>query len=420
VRPRGELRFATFVVAAVAFGCGACRGRLVPDSVEDAGGISGDFDSGAPREDGGILSNGLDSGAPRGDDGGTDSSGVPAARVASVSAGTDHACAVTVDGAAKCWGYNASGQLGNDSTINSDVPVDVVGLSSGVVAIAAGTHHTCAVTQGGAVKCWGINDNGQLGDNTGTERHVPTDVVGLSSGVAAVSAGNGATCAVVTGGGVSCWGNNELFTNYSPYLSSGVVAVSVGSADADELHACTLTSAGAVFCWGSNMEGQLGTPPAAPSGFTLSSGTREVSAGQSFTCASTVTGAVDCWGSNMGLFGDFSTKSTVPVDVPGFSSGVVAISAGGAHACVVTSAGAAQCWGVNNEGQLGDGSTTDRHTPTNVVGLSSGTRAISAGIDYTCALTVAGAVKCWGENIEGKLGNGTTVASLTPAEVIGL
>ena len=113
-------------------------------------------------------------------------------------------------------------------------------------------------------------------------------------------------------------------------------------------------------------------------------------------------------------------KSDRPVLVPGLSSGIAAVSAGDAQACVLTTWGAAECWGDNNHGQLGDGTATDSVVPVNVVGLGSGVVAISAGGSFSCALTSEGAVKCWGANINGALGDATTIDSPVPVEVATL
>ena len=258
--------------------------------------------------------------------------GPGAIRAGSISAGAGHTCAVTTAGAVKCWGRNDYGGLGDGTTTDSTTPVDVVGLGSGVASVSAGDEDSCAVTTAGAVKCWGRNVEGELGDGTTTSSAAPVDVVGLGSGVASISAGTDHTCAV--------------------------------------------TTTGAVKCWGWNLDGELGD------------GT--------------------------------TTDSATPVDVVGLGSGVASISSGASHTCAVTTAGAVKCWGWNPYGQLGDGTTTNSTTPVGVVGLGSGVASVSAGDYHSCAVTTSGAVKCWGYNLYGELGDGTTTSSTTPVAVVGL
>jgi len=354
--------------------------------------------------------------------------------VTAIAAGFDHTCALTSGGGVKCWGSNSQGQLGDGTTTTRLTPVDVSGLTSGGTAIAAGFYHTCAVISGGGVKCWGDNLYGQLGDGTTTQRLTAVDVSGLTSGGTAIAAGFNHTCAVISGGGVKCWGYNfygqlgdgTTTKRLAPVdvsgLTSGVTALAAGS-----YHTCTLTSAEGVKCWGSNEYGQLGdgssirraTP--VDVGSLTSEGTA-IAAGAKHTCALTSSGGVKCWGYNgLGQLGDGTrTHRLTPVDVSGLTSGGTAIAAGFYHSCALTSGGGVKCWGYNVHGQLGDGTTTSRVTPVDVSGLTSGVTALAAGAYHTCALTSSGGVKCWGYNAYGGLGDGSTTQRLTPMDVSGL
>jgi alpha-tubulin suppressor-like RCC1 family protein len=395
----------------------------------------------------------------------------------SISAGGNSTC-VVLNGAAKCWGANDKGQLGDASTTPSQIPVSVSGLTSGVTAISVGNNHACAVVSGG-VKCWGANGSGQLGDASTTPSLIPVSVSGLTSGVTAISVGGSEgfmgnssfSCAVVSGG-VKCWGANgsgqlgDASTTPSQIpvsvsgLTSGVTAISVG-----DTHACAVVSGG-VKCWGANYSGQLGngttsktgtSTPASAAGMT--SGVAAISLGFSHSCVVTST-ALKCWGRN--TTGQAGPTAFAATQVLGLTSGVTAISAGqygSPHVCGIQ-AGSLKCWGYNSDGQLGNGSRINADTPQQVVGLTAGVTAVDG---FTCAVVsgtaqcwgtgsfhrlqpqssapvemhalsnvsaitgsleacvvIAGGMKCWGSNGSGQLGIGSTISQFTPQQVVGL
>lgn len=312
--------------------------------------------------------------------------------VVTVAAGSSHTCALTVPGGVKCWGRNDYGQLGAQSSEEcfligpltiasgdgrpegaefvpcSTRPLDVAGLDDDIEAIALGSSHSCALTTGGQVKCWGLNHRGQLGVATEEEcvqigslrcSRTPVEVTELPDGVIGITAGADHTCALLETGGVLCWGDNfrgqlgtEMAVTCEPSLlpcsttpiapdglEDGIVAIDAGSA-----HTCALTEEGQVMCWGQNGAGQLGDGTGGTRSFDYGSVPVDVCVGgRPNPCRTTLLGAV-------------------------------AIAAGGEHSCALMTTGGIWCWGGNGSGQLGDGTRccqpyATRTTPMPVVGL---------------------------------------------------
>ena len=343
--------------------------------------------------------------------------------VADIGEGYHHTCAITSDSALLCWGLNDHGQVGDGTTLERDEPVPVVGLGDDVASVVGGYDHTCALTTDGAVKCWGDNRSGQLGDGTNVDRHTPVDVSGLSSGVVAIDAGTYSTCAVLSNGTAKCWGANPgaLLGDGTSTRRNVPVAVSVVASDVVGISisttTCSLEVDGGVKCWGVGGEVGNGIPggsptPVVPTG--LDSGVAEVSAGADYNCALTTGGAVKCWGNGFGGF------ESTPTDVAGLSSGVSAISNGPSLTCALTTGGGVKCWGFNELGAVGDGTGIDRALPANVVGLGGGVKSMTAKGDHACALTYAGSVECWGGNYNGQIGTGSAGTSAVPVGVVGL
>lgn len=353
--------------------------------------------------------------------------------VSSLSAGGYFTCAI-VNGGARCWGLNAVGQLGDDSYIDRHIAVNVYGLASGVLKLAAGEGHTCAIISGGSVKCWGGNFSGELGNYTTNNSPVPVQVIGLTSDVLAVDTGGNFSCALLSSGGFQCWGENSngeigdgtITDRLTPVAVQGLMG-SISGFSSGYSHTCVVYDSGAIQCWGDNNKGQLGTgrsyfasSPVDVSG--LSSGAAEVSVDGNATCALTSAGGVKCWGDNLsGRLGDGTQMhQAVPVDVIGLSSGVSLLAVGDGHACAAMTAGGVKCWGSNAGGELGNGTATFSATPVNVSGITEVIVSLSAGYGHSCAVTAGGAVKCWGSNYAGQLGNGSNENSLVPVNVNGL
>ncbi len=364
------------------------------------------------------------------DDEETDNRGMTSVRL---SMGGLHGCFVEPAGSVRCWGSNRQGQLGlGVEGGESPLPERVPGLA-GIVAIAAGATHTCALNRQRRVTCWGNNASGQLGDGTFEVRTRPE--FSRADDVLELRAGGDNTCARTRDGRVFCWGCNlagqlgngrstaDLLENGgelgveaareinqpSPVRVVGLVEtteVTVGTASTCNNHVCALGRLGKVRCWGDSRFGGLGdgTPPpsrlpssrAAPTTVPGLDPTKSLGTGGGHTCAVLRSSTLACWGRNdYGQLGDGSTSMRrAPVIVPDLDQ-VEAVALGGSHTCALLRGGRVSCWGRNHAGQLGTGDEEDRHSPTLVDGLPS-VEQISAGDLSTCALTSEGELHCWG------------------------
>ena len=349
--------------------------------------------------------------------------------VVDVAVGYSNKCALLSDSTVKCWGSNYSGQLGNGTYTDSPVPVIVTGLTN-VVSLAAGHTHVCAVLSDSTVKCWGNNFSGQLLNDVFTRINTPTLISGLTN-VASVSAGNGQTCALLNDDKVKCWGNNSsgqlgdqtaAYKSF-PYLVSGVnniLAMTTGFR-----HSCILLADQTVQCWDGN-GGYLGNgtdnKSVTPVAVSSLSNVDAISAGGTHTCALLGNATVQCWGANsQGQLGNGNTTSSnVPVAVSGLAANALQISISDSHSCAVLSNGTAQCWGYNFYGQLGNGANIASSIPVTVSGGLTNVIAIESSPQHVCALLGDATVRCWGENSQGQLGNGSTTNSNVPVVVSGL
>jgi alpha-tubulin suppressor-like RCC1 family protein/subtilisin family serine protease len=358
----------------------------------------------------------------------------------SISTGATFSCAVLGDGTVRCWGENGRRQLGDGTTINRTAPVQVLGVGD-AVAVSAGGNHACALRVTGEIVCWGANDSGQLGigwsDFYGGSD--PVAVNGIADAVA-ISAGGMHTCAIVTGGVIRCWGNNnfgQIGDGTQTFRTTPVDVPGLGPATAISTGyqmTCAVLANGTGRCWGDGLLGdgvdfwtrQWSTVPVVVSGLA---GATAITVGYSTACALVAGGAVRCWGrGEFGQLGNGDTNwTTVPVATSGIS-GATAIGGGAFHTCAVLADGTARCWGRNESGELGDGTTTNRPTPVAVGGLT-GAAALDGGgmfsdvghaVFHSCARVADGTVRCWGANGTGELGDGTTADRSVAGRVVGI
>jgi len=362
-------------------------------------------------------------------------SGGGAFRLALLTAGYRHTCGLTVTGAEYCWGSNSDMELGDGTAIDRSTPT-AVAMPAGVsfTNAVAGWSHSCGLTAAGRAYCWGDNAVGQLGDGTVIAALTPV-AAAMPAGVsfASLSADGASTCGSTTAGPAYCWGDNAQgqIGDGTTINRRGATAVSTpagvtfATVETGGSHACGLTATGAAYCWGDNSEGQLGdgstisslTPIAVamPGGVSF----RSLAVSFFHTCGLSTAGAAYCWGYNgVGELGDGTTIDRwIPTVVIGTVPFTV-LSTVYLHTCGLTPAGQPYCWGDNRYGQIGDGTTVDRWTPTAVT-LPAGVSFTSlvAGSFHTCAISAGGTPYCWGANIYGQLGDGTTADRWTPTAV---
>jgi alpha-tubulin suppressor-like RCC1 family protein len=377
----------------------------------------------------------------------------------SIAAGDHHACGIVVNGDAYCWGRNAFGQLGDGTTIDATKPRRV--LSSAQFRwIGAAGEHTCAITSNDQALCWGGNIGGQLGDGTTTDRALPGPVAGGHS-FATLDVAFALNCGVTTGGATYCWGaggraNVDLggLGAPAPSVCDGYYAQmwpcsptpiqvtgghTFASASAGIWHGCGLTAGGSAYCWGWNNFYNLGdgtfndasSPVAVGGGLSFQS----MATGAVHSCGLVAGGAAYCWGGRFFNWGLLGNGTLNPNPTPGLVTGGLAFrsirpSKGNdiySFTCGVTTSDQAYCWGTNFHGQLGAVTPGTCGTPgidppcssvplPVLGGLSFSD--VSTGAEFACGITTTGEGYCWGWNLWGKLGNGTTTDASTPTPIV--
>lgn len=364
--------------------------------------------------------------------------------IVQVVAGARWTCVLFAGGNVRCWGENVAGQLGYGHTnglgdMPGELPTPDVLVGGKVVQLAAGHSYVCALLETGSVRCWGENNNAELGDGTTKNRGddpgemPPVDVA--VDDVAEISTGSDHTCIRTTGGKVRCWGAGAYgrlgYGNEDTVYSPGADVPGLDQVErisAGGRHTCALRD-GEVYCWGHNATGQLGlghtvnvgdkpgqTPDVA---VNLGSPAIQLAAGNSHNCAIVQGGSVRCWGNGVALgngtgqtIGDQPNEPATLVDLGGAA---VRVEAGIDMTCALLVAGKVKCWGRGDLGALGYASTVDKGSkpgdmPTPDVDLGGDAALLLSGpARYSnCAALASGRLRCWGHNSDGQLGLGHT------------
>ncbi|MDH5672520.1 MAG: hypothetical protein OEZ06_10250 [Myxococcales bacterium] len=373
-----------------------------------------------------------------------------ASTIEAIYAGGAHTCARMDTGLVRCWGWGIYGELGygNTDDIGDDelaADVGYVPVGGRVVDMGLGVTHGCALIEGGSLRCWGRNHYGPLG--YGHNRDIGDDELPdsagdawLPEGVVQVAGGGEHTCALFEDGSVRCWGlgidgqlgyagTESIGDDETPLMLPPVeLGGPARQVCAGRDHSCALIEDGSVRCWGRGQHAPLGLghlenvgddeTPEFAGRVEVGGEVMQLVAGWYHSCALMVGGAVRCWGfGRLGALGYASMDSVgddeVPAAVGDVPLGAPALQlvAGTYHTCALLEGGAVRCWGRGQYGPLGYGNVRtigDDETPESAGDVPLGEPALqlAAGSYHTCALLAAGRVRCWGKGEYGRLGCG--------------
>lgn len=359
-----------------------------------------------------------------------------------IECGSDHTCALRRNGEVSCWGRNRNGELGAGNTDVQITPVAVSGLT-GVAELSAGFRTTCARLGDGTVKCWGDGGSNILGRTSSDASPAPLAISGATD-AAEISVGRAHACLRKNDGTVWCWGSNNSHqlgqagdtTRQSalPVQVPGVTGATKVAVGGD--HSCAITGGG-FTCWGENENGQSSAAPTeedveTPAVVAGLEGVTDMALGNKRTCTIMGGGAVKCWGYNnytAGLLGIGPTEgvrdAAGPTDVTAVT-GAQRIDTSDNHSCVVNGEGAVVCWGAAGGGRMGNDSPNSLQTAAAIVPSVSGMSAeaptretfaaaegeleltphFAVGSNHVCGVKEDGTVYCFGEGGDGRLGNG--------------
>ncbi len=342
---------------------------------------------------------------------------------ASFEAGRLHVCAIKTNGKGYCWGRNTSSQLGdgtkdNNADGNADNELSPVEIAGGRtwLALSGGNEHSCGVTTNHEIFCWGLNSSYQLGDGTTTERQAPVQV-GLANDWASVEAGAATTCAVKMNGERWCWGTNSSGQAGDGTTTTATMPKRVDQ-DADWLRVsespdafgCGTRTDGRIFCWGDGSVGQTAQPTqlaisTTPLQVGIDAGWKDLAVGSRFACGIKASGELACWGSTSraSTGAGFASDRLEPAFV-GTDSDWTQVAAHVEFACGLRNT-KLFCWGRHVGANLGDGGIGSSVLPV-AVDPATDYAAVTVGRQFGCALTVDGAVRCWGSDATGQQGNG--------------